>query len=98
MLFLIRPVFFINFYCLFCSADVLKFKFLYPDPASSVADPYHFGTDPDPGCEKICSGSESRQKRYGSVFGPGHKRIEYPENLKNVIKTFISHVLCAYIT
>ena len=29
---------------------------------SSVADPYHFDTDPDPepGCEKICYGSGSR--------------------------------------
>ena len=30
--------------------------------AASVADPYHFDTDPDPGCEKIRyrSGSGSR--------------------------------------
>ena len=27
---------------------------------ASVADPYHFDTDPDPGCEKIRSGSGSR--------------------------------------
>ena len=27
---------------------------------SSVADPYHFDTDPDPGCEKIRYGSGSR--------------------------------------
>ena len=26
----------------------------------SVADPYHFDTDPDPGSEKICYGSGSR--------------------------------------
>ena len=26
----------------------------------SVADPYHFDTDPDPGCEKIRYGSGSR--------------------------------------
>ena len=26
----------------------------------SVADPYHFETDPDPGCEKIRYGSGSR--------------------------------------
>ena len=28
--------------------------------AVSVADPYHFDTYPDPGCEKICYGSGSR--------------------------------------
>ena len=27
---------------------------------TSVADPYHFDTDPDPGCEKIRYGSGSR--------------------------------------
>ena len=27
---------------------------------SSVADPNHFDTDPDPRCEKFCYGSESR--------------------------------------
>ena len=27
---------------------------------ASVADPYHFDTDPDPGCEKIRYGSGSR--------------------------------------
>ena len=32
----------------------------------SVADPYNFDTDPDPGCEKIRYGSGSRQKQYGS--------------------------------
>ena len=26
---------------------------------SSVADPYHFNMDPDPGCEKICYGSRA---------------------------------------
>ena len=30
------------------------------DGTGSVADPYHFNTDPDPGCEKIRSGSGSR--------------------------------------
>ena len=29
---------------------------------TSVADPYHFDTDPDPGCEKICYGSGSRSR------------------------------------
>ena len=29
-------------------------------PTGSVADPYHFDTDPDPGCEKIRYGSGSR--------------------------------------
>ena len=28
-------------------------------PAPSVADPYYFYTDPDPGCEKITYGSRS---------------------------------------
>ena len=26
----------------------------------SVADPYHFYADPDPGCDEICYGSGSR--------------------------------------
>ena len=25
-----------------------------------MADPFHFDTDPDPGCEEICYGSGSR--------------------------------------
>ena len=29
---------------------------------TSVSDPYHFDTDPDPGCEKICYGSGSSKK------------------------------------
>ena len=29
---------------------------------TSVADPYHFDTDPDPGCEKIRYGSGSRSR------------------------------------
>ena len=32
----------------------------YLAPVTSVADPYHFDMDPDPGCEKICSVSGSR--------------------------------------
>ena len=41
-------------------------KFLNTDPIwiwihnTSVADPYHFDTDTDPGCEKIRYGSGSR--------------------------------------
>ena len=31
----------------------------------SAADLYHFDTDPDPGTEKFCYGSGSRQKLYG---------------------------------
>ena len=27
-----------------------------------MSDPYHFYTDPDPGCEKIRYGSESRSR------------------------------------
>ena len=32
----------------------------FADVGGSVADPYHFDTDPDPGCEKIRYGSGSR--------------------------------------
>ena len=38
---------------------------------SNVADPYHFDTDPDPGCEKI---------RYGSPFGFG-SRLNFDTDL-----------------
>ena len=31
---------------------------------SSVVDPYHFDTDPDPGCENIRYGSGSRANFY----------------------------------
>ena len=74
-----------------------------------MADPYHFDTDPDPdpGCEKICYGSGSRTNfdtdsdldpgKHDTDSDPG-KRIKYKENLKNVIKTSIFHVLCVYFT
>ena len=45
------------------SAD--KFK-----QCCSVADPYHFYTDPDPGCEQICYGSGSRTN-FDTDLDPG---------------------------
>ena len=41
-----------------------------------VADPYHFDTDPDPGCEKICyeSGSGSRVN-FDTDHGMKHAHI-----------------------
>ena len=67
----------------------------------SVADPYHFYTDPDPECEKICYGSGSRTNfDTDSDLDPGKfvtdpdpgKRMKYKENLKNVIKNV--HIPC----
>ena len=59
----------------------------------SVADPYHFDTDPDPdlGCEKIRSGSGSRVN-FDTDPDPGkndtdpdpEKRPKYQENLQKV--------------
>ena len=41
---------------------------------SSVADPYHFDTDLDPGCEKICYGSGSRAN-FDTDPDPGEKGL-----------------------
>ena len=59
-------------------------------PTGSVADPYHFDTDPDPdpGCEKIRYGSGSRVN-FDTNPDPGKnntdpdpaKRTKYQENL-----------------
>ena len=39
---------------------------------TSVADPYHFDMDPDPGCEKIHYGSESRSRaNFDTDLDPG---------------------------
>ena len=48
---------------------------------SSVADPYHFDTDPDPGFE-------TNRYEFGSRtnFDTDQKRIKYQENLQKVIK------------
>ena len=44
---------------------------------ASVADPYHFDTDPDQGCEKIC---------YGSISGSSKKGLSTRKILKSYEK------------
>ena len=45
--------------------------------SASDADPYHFDTDPDPGCEKIRDPDRTLIR-----IGSRPKRILYQENLK----------------
>ena len=60
-------------------------------PPTSVADPFHYDTDPDPGCEKIRDGSGSRVN-FDTDPDPGktiririqQKRSKYQENLQKV--------------
>ena len=56
--------------------------------SSSVADPYHFDKDPDPGCEKF-------------LPDPGKNDIDpwikYQENVKNRIKcSYSTFCVCVY--
>ena len=46
----------------------------YKVVCTSVADPYHLDTDPDPGPEKIRYGSGSRQKR--NQYQENRKKFE----------------------
>ena len=51
----------VTFACLSSGAHlVLGYHLILKGVKGSVADPYHFDTDPDPGCEKIRYGSGSR--------------------------------------
>ena len=56
---------------------------LYLQKVGNVADPYHFDTDPDPGCAKIRYGSGSRLNFDSDLdlgkndTDPGKKKIQY---------------------
>ena len=58
-----------------------------------MADQYHFDADPDPGTEKIRYGSGSRTSfdtdpdpgRNDAIRIQAKKKIQYQENLKNLI-------------
>ena len=50
-----------------------------------MADPYHFDTDPDPGCEKICYGSVSRVN-FDTDPDPGKNNTD-PDPAKKFLST-----------
>ena len=70
----------------------------------SVADPYHFDTDPDPGCEKNRYGSGSRAKfdtdpdpgKNDTDPDPEKKELSTRKSLKCDEKTHIPCLVCVY--
>ena len=86
---------------------IIVIYYLFRPLNTSVADQYHFDTDPDPGCEKFVwiqtedytdLDPDGGQKLCRSGSRSRQNRKMYQENKKNLIKTHIFHVLCVYIT